>query len=251
MVDISNCKSLNDICAVLNYKKNYTNREKVKKYLFENGIDWVEWLKEKKNKHNFCLNCGKEILGKDRLRKKFCNSACSASYNNKNRKKISNKVKIKISKKLRSKKNSHSERSDINLKSYLNNEKRYCLNCKRELNSTQKRFCSNKCHLEYKSNNYIQSWKEGKENGINGDYGISNYIRNYLLKKNDYKCEKCGWGEINEFTNKVPLEVHHIDGDYSNNKEENLQLLCPNCHSLTNTYKSHNKKGRKKRNKKF
>ena len=29
-----------------------------------------------------------------------------------------------------------------------------------------------------------------------------------------------------------------------NNKEENLQVLCPNCHSLTETYKSHNKEGR-------
>ena len=34
-----------------------------------------------------------------------------------------------------------------------------------------------------------------------------------------------------------------------NNKEENLQVLCPNCHSLTETYKSHNKKGRSGRRK--
>ena len=48
----------------------------------------------------------------------------------------------------------------------------------------------------------------------------------------------------------MPLEVEHIDGNYLNNSEENLDLICPNCHSLTATYKGANKgKGRKERNK--
>lgn len=45
-----------------------------------------------------------------------------------------------------------------------------------------------------------------------------------------------GWGEINPITNESPLHVHHIDGDATNNSEENLQLLCPNCHSLTENF---------------
>ena len=79
---------------------------------------------------------------------------------------------------------------------------------------------------------------------MSGEYGLSKYIRRYLLEKHNYKCEKCGWGEKNEFIGTIPLEIHHIDGDYTNNKEGNLQVLCPNCHSLTETHKSHNKKGR-------
>ena len=70
-----------------------------------------------------------------------------------------------------------------------------------------------------------------------------------MLEKNNYKCELCGWGEENTYTHTILLEIHHIDGDYTNNKEENLQVLCPNCHSLTETYKSHNKNGRKRRKK--
>ena len=59
-------------------------------------------------------------------------------------------------------------------------------------------------------------------------------------------CEK----EINKYTGNIPLEVEHIDGNYKNNKEENLILLCPNCHSLTSTYKGANlNNGRKSRNK--
>lgn len=67
------------------------------------------------------------------------------------------------------------------------------------------------------------------------------------MEKHNYKCEICGWGEENPHTHTIPLEIHHKDGDYTNNKEENLQVLCPNCHALTETYKSHNKKGRKGR----
>ena len=69
------------------------------------------------------------------------------------------------------------------------------------------------------------------------------------MNKNSCKCEICGWGETNKYTNTIPLEIHHMDGNYRNNSEENLQLLCPNCHSLTETVKSHNKSGRKSRKK--
>ena len=59
--------------------------------------------------------------------------------------------------------------------------------------------------------------------------------------KFDNKCSNCGWNEINIYTNNIPLEVEHIDGNSKNNKEENLTLLCPNCHSLTETYKGANR----------
>lgn len=63
-----------------------------------------------------------------------------------------------------------------------------------------------------------------------------------LFNKNKgNQCEICKWNEINKFTNKCPIELDHIDGDYKNNKIENLRLLCPNCHSLTSTYKNLNK----------
>lgn len=52
------------------------------------------------------------------------------------------------------------------------------------------------------------------------------------LKEN--KCECCG---IDMWNNKpIVLQLHHIDGDHTNNELENLQLLCPNCHSQTDSY---------------
>lgn len=50
----------------------------------------------------------------------------------------------------------------------------------------------------------------------------------------EYKCENCG---INEWNCKpLRLQVHHINGDHFDNRLENLQLLCPNCHTQTDTY---------------
>lgn len=40
--------------------------------------------------------------------------------------------------------------------------------------------------------------------------------------------------------NPINLEVHHIDGNHNNNELENIQLLCPNCHSYTENYRGKN-----------
>ena len=124
---------------------------------------------------------------------------------------------------------------------------RYCLNCGKVLSNRQTKYCSNICQADYQHKQYINRWKSGEETGLNGEYGISPHIRKYLMDKYFCKCQLCGWGETNPYTHTIPLEIHHIDGNYKNNNEDNLQLLCPNCHSLTETYKSHNKNGRKQR----
>ena len=61
-------------------------------------------------------------------------------------------------------------------------------------------------------------------------------------KEKEYKCECCG---IEKWNNKpIRLQVHHIDGDHFNNELSNIQLLCPNCHSQTDTFAGKkNKKG--------
>lgn len=124
-----------------------------------------------------------------------------------------------------------------------------CLNCNKELANRQKKYCSVQCQLEYQRKIKVQSWLNGEDDGISGEYGLSRFIRTYLLQKHSFKCEICGWGEINPYTGTLPLEIHHKDGNYKNNKEDNLQVLCPNCHSLTEHFKGANKTGREGREK--
>lgn len=61
-------------------------------------------------------------------------------------------------------------------------------------------------------------------------------IRRRLIEERGNKCEECGWCEVNKFHDIVPIQLDHIDGDRTNNTRENLKLLCPNCHSLTETF---------------
>lgn len=118
-----------------------------------------------------------------------------------------------------------------------------CLCCGAPLKAKGKKYCNNQCQRDYEYKEFIVKWKKGEVSGTTGDAWIdtSGYIRRYIFEKFDNKCAECGWSKINPFTGTLPLEIEHIDGDSTNNKEENLTLLCPNCHSLTRTYRGANK----------
>ena len=103
--------------------------------------------------------------------------------------------------------------------------------------------------VRFQYDEYIKLWKEGKVSGGKGDKAghgfVSSHVRRYLFEKNESKCTECGWSETNQYTKTIPLEVEHIDGNPMNHKEENLTLLCPNCHSLTAGHSSAKGNGRR------
>jgi Zn finger protein HypA/HybF involved in hydrogenase expression len=59
-----------------------------------------------------------------------------------------------------------------------------------------------------------------------------------LIEQRGHQCEVCGLSEWQ--SQAIPIELDHIDGDADNNNEENLRLICPNCHAQTDTYKGAN-----------
>lgn len=91
-----------------------------------------------------------------------------------------------------------------------------------------------------------KSWSKGKillhgkeiDDYLNNKVKIKpNILKKYLfeLEIKDKSCESCN---LNTWlNNNIPLELHHIDGNNLNNNLENLQVLCPNCHALTDNYK--------------
>lgn len=78
----------------------------------------------------------------------------------------------------------------------------------------EKTTCSKGC-----SNTYFRS----KENSPNFKTGKTIYRKYTDLKE----CNRCGYNEHPQI-----LQVHHIDRNRDNNKDDNLEVLCPNCHTL-------------------
>ena len=69
----------------------------------------------------------------------------------------------------------------------------------------------------------------------------SSNAKNLLFRLNlkENKCELCG---LSEWQGKsIQCELHHINGDSTDNRIENLQILCPNCHSQTDNFRSRNR----------
>jgi hypothetical protein len=119
-----------------------------------------------------------------------------------------------------------------------------CLNCGKECSkypSTTAKFCSSKCQHEYQYKQYIQRWLNGEESGTVNNFSTSKCVRRYLFEVNNNACQVCGCDDINEFSGKSILQIHHIDGNPTNNRPENLMLLCPNCHAKTENYGNRNK----------
>jgi len=155
------------------------------------------------NNPKLCKQCGEIVPYLKRLKYSFCSSSCSALYNNPNRKKD-----------------------------------RFCFNCGNSLSKSAKKYCSHDCEIKFRYRNFIEQWLSGKTIVNREDLPVA--IRKWVVNQRGEQCWKCGWKEVNPVTGNIPLNIHHLDGHSSNNRPENLMLLCPNCHSLTETYGSLN-----------
>jgi 5-methylcytosine-specific restriction endonuclease McrA len=116
-----------------------------------------------------------------------------------------------------------------------------CLHCNKEnpvKRNTANKYCDNICQADYQlEHDTLPKFYKGK---------ISNRrtLHRILKHLHGYKCVLCGnKGEYNG--QPLALQLDHTDGNASNDMPSNLRLLCPNCHSQTDTFVAKNKgKGR-------
>jgi len=128
---------------------------------------------------------------------KFCDSSCAAKYNNR-----------KYPKRIKTIKN--------------------CPNCGKKINTGNK-FCNASCFNEFKFKNVtLPLFYEGKTS--------TNFtLKKILIYLFGDKCMICSNDSVWE-NKPLMLQIDHIDGNSDNNFPNNVQLLCPNCHSQTETF---------------
>lgn len=106
-----------------------------------------------------------------------------------------------------------------------------CLNCGRNNpikgHSYTNKYCNNSCQQQHRSRMLVSEWKE--KEGSTAWRQIPEYVKKYLIEQRGHSCEVCF--NYEHMTQPIPLDVVYRDGNSYNNREDNLQLICPNCRS--------------------
>lgn len=108
-----------------------------------------------------------------------------------------------------------------------------CLNCGTPIPKSNRKFCCQICQFDYQYKDYVDIFEANQELSLD-----AKAMRRFLKKYYNFTCISCGLKEW--MGQQIPLEVHHIDGTLVNTID-NLQLLCSNCHALTDNFKNKNR----------
>lgn len=123
-----------------------------------------------------------------------------------------------------------------------------CLNCGKIFNRKNKKniFCGQDCSSKYRSNKTLNEWLNNQEKYSNKLMNLQKHpIRRYLFEEQNGLCNICNIDNI--WNGKEMIFVlDHLDGNAANNQRKNIRLICHNCDSQLDTYKSKNKNSARK-----
>ncbi len=111
-----------------------------------------------------------------------------------------------------------------------------CLSCG-EIVGHPKVYCNSQCMQDH-------VWQETVNQINEGVIFSDKVMKRYLLDLSP-KCSECPVGEFYNGKD-LTLQLDHIDGNSDNNSLSNLRILCPNCHSQTETWCARNAKNSKR-----
>lgn len=160
-----------------------------------------------------CLQCNNPIDYEKKRSNKFCGKSCSATYFNLKRPPKTNETKEKISK---------------GVKRWFTEE-----------GYTPEQLLNRKVIAKRVGE---QNREKAKIKLLNEDFNTLKFerLRIRVIYEQDSKCKHCN--RSHWMRKSIVFELNHIDGNNKNNIRENLEALCPNCHSLTDNWRGRNKK---------
>lgn len=140
------------------------------------------------------------------------------------------------------------------IRKYKTRNIRYCSICSKQLSRHTKNQlcfgCENSQRADLKARERFDHWLSTGDLGIAVGSTLVGRLRILLLEHYGNCCKICGLSPTWQGKPLV-LILDHIDGDASNNKENNLRFVCPNCDSQLDTYKSKNKNSARRHRKNY
>lgn len=152
-----------------------------------------------------CKSCNLELSYESR-RNTYCSQSCAAKFNNKG------------------------------VRRHGQCQIKPCNICKKPTKNLK--YCSAQCHKLHERDMIFETIRQGKYKCTHG-----RILMKFLIQERGRCCEHCGNDKW--LGSPIPLNVHHVDGDATNNLLENLELLCLNCHGLTENYGRKNKNSKR------